>query len=703
MTVSSTTNKVSYTAAGSQTVFAYTFKIYVDADLKVYVNGILKTLTTDYTVSDAGVSSGGNVTFGTGLTASDVVVVERVLTLTQGTDYVENDPFPAETHEAALDRLTFISQQHQDALDRSIKFATTVTDAGDVEVLDSAASRANKLFAFDASGDLDATQEIGVYKNNWSTTTVYVARDIVKDTGNNNIYFCNTAHTSSGALPVSSNTDSAKWDLIVDAASATTSASAAAASAVDAQSSEDDATTAQTAAESAKSAAETAQSAAETAQTASELALDTFDDRYLGAKATDPTLDNDGNALIDGAMFFDTTLNITKAYDLASTTWLRTTPTSVEQGHINTLGAISANITTVAGISANTTTVAGISANVTTVAGNTTNINTVAGNDADITTVATNIAKVTTVADDIVKVIAVADDLAEAVSEVVTVADDLNEAVSEIDTVAVNITNVNTVGANIANVNAVATNATNINSVVSNSTNVNTVAASIGDVNSYANQYRIAASAPTTSLDAGDLWWNTTNSELRAYDGNGSVWQATAPSSADQVSINIVAGDVVYVEDLGAITDAADASTGNGDITTVATDIANVNTAATNIANVNIVAGVSAAVSTVAGISSSVSTVATNFTNVNRYASEYSISATAPNSPVEGWLWYDSTANTLKYYTGTIWASISAGISDVVSDATPELGGDLDGLNNNITNIGTVNGTNLQIDFGGLS
>jgi hypothetical protein len=54
MTVASTINKVSYTAAGSQTVFAYTFKIYVDADLKVYVNGILKTLTTDYTVSGAG-------------------------------------------------------------------------------------------------------------------------------------------------------------------------------------------------------------------------------------------------------------------------------------------------------------------------------------------------------------------------------------------------------------------------------------------------------------------------------------------------------------------------------------------------------------------------------------------------------------------------------------------------------------------------
>ncbi|MBT4114773.1 hypothetical protein HOE41_04115, partial [Candidatus Woesearchaeota archaeon] len=65
MAVSSTTSKVSYSASSSQTVFAYTFKIFADADLKVYVNDVQKTLTTDYTVSDAGETSGGNVTFGT--------------------------------------------------------------------------------------------------------------------------------------------------------------------------------------------------------------------------------------------------------------------------------------------------------------------------------------------------------------------------------------------------------------------------------------------------------------------------------------------------------------------------------------------------------------------------------------------------------------------------------------------------------------
>lgn len=105
-------------------------------------------------------------------------------------------------------------------------------------------------------------------------------------------------------------------------------------------------------------AAQTAQTAAETAQAAAEAALDSFDDRFLGTKASDPTLDNDGNALTDGALYFDTTNNVMKVYDLGGTQWLQTTPTSAEQTNIDTVAGISSNVTTVAGISANVTTVA---------------------------------------------------------------------------------------------------------------------------------------------------------------------------------------------------------------------------------------------------------------------------------------------------------------------------------------------------------
>lgn len=55
-------------------------------------------------------------------------------------------------------------------------------------------------------------------------------------------------------------------------------------------------------------AASLARDAAIAAKFAAELALDAFDDRYLGAKAVAPTADNDGNALLAGALYFDTAL-----------------------------------------------------------------------------------------------------------------------------------------------------------------------------------------------------------------------------------------------------------------------------------------------------------------------------------------------------------------------------------------------------------
>jgi hypothetical protein len=59
---------------------------------------------------------------------------------------------------------------------------------------------------------------------------------------------------------------------------------------------------------------------ADAAAIAAAASFDDFDDRYLGAKAADPTLDNDGNALIVGALYFNTVSNLMKAWDGAA--WL---------------------------------------------------------------------------------------------------------------------------------------------------------------------------------------------------------------------------------------------------------------------------------------------------------------------------------------------------------------------------------------------
>ena len=73
------------------------------------------------------------------------------------------------------------------------------------------------------------------------------------------------------------------------------------------------ATSASNASTSASNAA-SAQSAAESARDATLAALDSFDDRYLGSKTSDPTLDNDGNALVAGALYFNSVSGIMKVY-----------------------------------------------------------------------------------------------------------------------------------------------------------------------------------------------------------------------------------------------------------------------------------------------------------------------------------------------------------------------------------------------------
>jgi hypothetical protein len=327
MTVSSTTTKNSYSGNGSLTVFAYGFKIFDEEDIEVILRNdatnteTVQTITTDYSVSNVGNANGGNITFVAAPASGITVVLRRASPLTQTTDYTPNDPFPAESHEDALDKLTFISQQLQEELGRSIKLSRTNTMTS-TEFTVGASARADKILAFDSNGELAVTQEIGTYQGNWSASTQYFGRDIVKDTSTNNIFIANTAHTSSGSQPLTTNTDSAKWDLLVDAASSTASQNAAAASAASASA---DATS--TAADVVTTNADVVLTnadvvttgnnvtAAQAAQAAAELAADNFDDTYLGAKASDPTVDNDGNALTIGDLYFNTATNVLKVYN----------------------------------------------------------------------------------------------------------------------------------------------------------------------------------------------------------------------------------------------------------------------------------------------------------------------------------------------------------------------------------------------------
>ncbi len=130
MTVQATTTKEQFSGDGSTKAFSASFLIFEDSDIEVFVDATKQTLGTDYTVSGAGAPPGFTVTFTTAPASGTTVTIKRALPLTQLVDYLANDPFPAETHEQALDRLTMIAQQLSERLDRAPQLKETTTTSG---------------------------------------------------------------------------------------------------------------------------------------------------------------------------------------------------------------------------------------------------------------------------------------------------------------------------------------------------------------------------------------------------------------------------------------------------------------------------------------------------------------------------------------------------------------------------------------------
>jgi len=428
--ISAETRRVVYTGSAGTGPYAFAFNILVNTDIAVYYNATELTLTTDYTVSISADGT-GSVTIITGTNvpttpdADDRITLIGDRTIERSTDFTTGGPLFAQSLNDEFDSLTIFTQQNLEQSNRSLRAPNTDPTTIDM-TLPINTVRANKTLAFDNDGNPTIGELIGDWKGDWAAGIAYNKRDLIKDTTNDNVYICQVAHTSSGVLPISSNADSAKWDLVVDAASAAAaqaaaeaaqaaaelaetnaetaetnaetaetnaaaSASAASTSATNAATSESNAassaSTASTAAtnagtsetnaaSSASAASTSASSASTSASTATTQAsnasasastattqagiattqasnastsatnaassasaasssasaastsetnaatsetnaaasatsaansFDSFDDRYLGAKSSAPTLDNDGNALITGALYWNST------------------------------------------------------------------------------------------------------------------------------------------------------------------------------------------------------------------------------------------------------------------------------------------------------------------------------------------------------------------------------------------------------------
>ena len=126
--------------------------------------------------------------------------------------------------------------------------------------------------------------------------------------------------SASTAATQATNASNSATAAATSATNASNSASAASTSATNASNSASAASTSATNASNSASAASTSATNAANSATAAEAALDAFTDVYLGAFSTDPTLDNDGNALTAGDLYFNTVANRLKVY--SGSAWL---------------------------------------------------------------------------------------------------------------------------------------------------------------------------------------------------------------------------------------------------------------------------------------------------------------------------------------------------------------------------------------------
>jgi hypothetical protein len=372
--ISNVSRRVVYTGSAGVGPYAFSFEIINSSDVDVYKNDTLLTLTTNYTVT-INSNGTGSVTLVVAATGTDRITIVGARAIERTTDFVTGGDLFANTLNEEIDSQTIFVQQVAETAERSIK--APVTDPTNINMtLPSQTSRAGKTLAFDSSGNPVVGEDIGNWRGDWATSTAYGVRDMVRDASNYNVYRCNTAHTSTGSAPISTNADSAKWDIVVDAAAAGASAQlaedwaaktngivdstdysskawsiggtgvtnasgkgaakewatktsgtvdgteysakyhaqAAATSASNASTSASSASTSASTASSAATSAQSAQTAAESARDATLAAYDSFDDRYLGTKTSDPSVDNDGNALIGGALYFNSVSEIMKLY-----------------------------------------------------------------------------------------------------------------------------------------------------------------------------------------------------------------------------------------------------------------------------------------------------------------------------------------------------------------------------------------------------
>ena len=327
MTVGAALARSVSTGNGSTTEFPFNAPVAAASEIKVFTVVIatgVQTLQTqggsgtyDYSVAINASTKYATITVNNPLPDTHKIVIMRNVPLTQETDYVEGDAFGAETHEAALDKLTMIAAQISEVADRSIKVQETSATSN----ITCAELVADKVLKVNSDGD---GIEMGPTTANLDTLAG-ITSDITTVAG------------------ISSN--------VTSVAGNATNINAVAADATDI---------------GAVAGKATEIGRLGTADAVADLAI-------LGT--TDIVSDMNTLGTSDNVTNMDTLAGI--ASNITTVAGISSNVTTVAgiSSNVTTVAGVASNVTTVAGVSSNVTTVAGIASNVTTVANNVSGIN----------------------------------------------------------------------------------------------------------------------------------------------------------------------------------------------------------------------------------------------------------------------------------------------------------------------------------------
>ena len=298
--------------------YIFTFEILVQTDIQVYLNETLLTLTSDYTVTINENGTGQvNLVLGTNIattpTVSDIITIIGARDIERTTDFVTAGDLIASSLNEQLDSLVIFDQQISERVDRAL--IGSISDSPNLDMtLPSVNDRKGKYLAFNSSTGApeagpdtadaatlaaitaDITTLAHIEDGTDATDSIQTVAGIASDvTGVFNISADVTA--VAGVATTITDNLSAIQNAATNAATATTKASEAATSA---------------------SAAAASATSAQTAQAATELVFDNFDDKFLGTKSSDPTTDNDGDPLVEGAMYYNSASDVIKFYNGSS-------------------------------------------------------------------------------------------------------------------------------------------------------------------------------------------------------------------------------------------------------------------------------------------------------------------------------------------------------------------------------------------------